>query len=154
VVLGGDRVGVGIRDQRVHAHERLPRMDSLAFAHQDFLDDARFGRLDDLEIALRHELAFGHRDDIQLPDQGPEQQQPQQDRQSLEHCPPERIGHGFLQAQEGRCEVERVGLGLREHEQPRTLLRELREAFLKLRAQFLSVHRDLIQSAAGLPAVP
>jgi hypothetical protein len=41
----------------IHEHHDLPGFGAFAFFHEDVADDALFGGLDDLEVALRDELA-------------------------------------------------------------------------------------------------
>ncbi len=66
LVVALERPGIGIGNQGVHAHQYLAGFHLLAFPDQDILDDAGIRRLDDLEIALRHQLALGYRDDVEL----------------------------------------------------------------------------------------
>jgi hypothetical protein len=74
----------------------------LAFFHEDIADDALFGGLDDLEVALREEFAFGAGDDIQLAEDSPDQQQPQQGEQAVQQGARERRGRLRLECAAGR----------------------------------------------------
>ena len=67
-------LAIGFRCHGVHAHQDLPQSNSLAFLDEDLAHDARIRGLDDLEKALRDELAVGHRDHVELADQRPSQQ--------------------------------------------------------------------------------
>jgi len=56
----------------IHADEDLPGLDALTFLDQDFLDDAGVGGLDDLDVGLRNEPAFGTGDDVQFAEGSPD----------------------------------------------------------------------------------
>ena len=64
-MIGRQRARLGFQRHRIHAREHLAGAHRLAFAHGDFLDDALFRRLNDLEVTGGHELSFGDRDDVE-----------------------------------------------------------------------------------------
>jgi hypothetical protein len=104
-----DRLGVGIGDQGVHPHQHLAGAHGVALLHQDFLDDARFGGLDDLHVTLRHQLAFGDGDDVEAADDRPHGQQHQQHEQRPQDLAAERVRARCLQAQERWRKIECAG---------------------------------------------
>ncbi len=73
LVVGIDGFAVGFADQRIHAHQYLAGEDALPFLDQDVLDDTRFGRLDNLDVAFWNQLALGYGDDVKVADQRPEE---------------------------------------------------------------------------------
>ena len=84
-------------------------MHDFALAHENFLHDAGVCRLDDLQVALRNQLAFGHGDDVQPADQSPDDEGSEHAGEQPQHGSPERGGRGFLQAQQRWREVVVVG---------------------------------------------
>jgi hypothetical protein len=71
LILRSDRVHVGERRDGVHANQNLPLLHSLALAHQNLPDDAVLGCLKNLQVTRRNELAFSHRNDVELPEVSP-----------------------------------------------------------------------------------
>ena len=109
VVLGLDRLHVGIGQHRVHAHQHLALAHRLALLHQDLLDDALLGGLHDLEIARRHELAVGDGDDVELAERGPQDHTREERDQQAQHPAGERRGRLLLDAKKRRGEIGGVG---------------------------------------------
>ncbi|KFB73757.1 MAG: hypothetical protein AW09_000983 [Candidatus Accumulibacter phosphatis] len=101
LVLGHQRSEIGVGDPRVHAHQHLPGTNGFSFADQNLLDDAGFGRLYDLQVALRDQFAFGNGDDVELAEQRPAKQRCKQGQQGPEHLATERIGRRVSESQQG-----------------------------------------------------
>jgi len=90
---------------------RLLKSDVIAFLDQDGFEDPGIGRLDDLDIALRNELAFCGGDNVELAECGPQYQQEQQKQQGVQHGTGERCGGLILHAQQAGHEILRVDIG-------------------------------------------
>ena len=111
-VFGGDGIQVGVGDQRIHAHQGLSGAHGFALAHQDFLDDARFRRLHDLEVAGRNEFAVGHRHDVQPSEQCPDDEKGDQRQDGPQHPPPLRVRRAVLQTNQRRMEILMIAVGV------------------------------------------
>src|SRR5258706_1389642 len=109
VVLGLDRLHVGVGQHRVHAHQHLALAHCLALPHQDLLDDALLGRLHDLEVARGHELALGHRDDVEATEARPQDYAGDQSNQDPEHPAGEGRRRFLLDAQKRWRKIRRIG---------------------------------------------
>ena len=107
-ILGADRLDIRPGERRVHADQHLARLHRLALMHQDLLDDPLLGRLHDLQIARRHQLAVGHGDDVEPPEHEPQQQPGEQRQQQAQHPARERGRRPVLDAQQRRREIGRV----------------------------------------------
>lgn len=108
--IGGKASGVGLGDQRVHLHQDLAGMHARAFPDQNPLDDTGLGRLHDFHVTLWDQLAFCNSDDVELAEDGPQQQGCEEGEQHPEHALTERIGRPVLQTQQRRREIQRVRL--------------------------------------------
>jgi hypothetical protein len=76
---------VGIGEPCVHAHENLPFSHEVALAHEDLAHDAWFGRLHDLEKALRHQLPLRDSHDIEAPEDRPDEHESEEGEHCVEH---------------------------------------------------------------------
>src|SRR5258706_3017005 len=109
VVLGLDRLHVGVGPHRVHAPQPLALAHCLALPHQDLLDDALLGGLHDLEVARGHEVALGHRDDVEATEAGPQDYAGDQSNQDPEHPAGEGRRRFLLDAQKRWRKIRRIG---------------------------------------------
>ncbi len=98
VVVDVDGFAVGIGQGGVEPHKDLPGFDVLAFADQNLADKALLKGLDDLEVGLGDEFAFGGGNDVKFAERGPEDEQEQQNQQQVQHGASKRCGRLRLDA--------------------------------------------------------
>lgn len=85
--FGSDDFNVCFGELSIEAHEGLPFGHSVAFVDQDLAQNPALRGLHDLHVGLRHKLALGDRNDVELPDRGPDQKTNAKGEQGIEQGP-------------------------------------------------------------------
>jgi hypothetical protein len=99
------RAAVGVGERGVHAHQDLPLLHALAFAHQDFLHHALLRRLHDLQVARRHQLALGDGDDVEPGELPPITDNSHEQKNAYRTARPERRWRAALRLQQRGLEI-------------------------------------------------
>jgi hypothetical protein len=98
---------IGLRVLRIHAQEHLPGAHVLTLSHQNLLDDAGIGGLDQLQIGLGHEPALSAHHDVQVSERCPRQRQSQENRDRVEHGSGHARGRALLQCEQSGRKIQR-----------------------------------------------
>jgi hypothetical protein len=78
----------------------------LTLFHQNLAQNSRLGRLHDLEIILRNQPPFSHRDDVEPPEARPYQHDQEEREQQIEDEPGKRRGRGMFKPENLRSKIQ------------------------------------------------